>query len=51
MDSELANAHLLAAAPDLLEALERLVSDDHAVYLNPMAIDDARAALKKARGQ
>lgn len=43
----LANAHLIAAAPDLLAALERLA--------HPMADDDdlnyARAIIAKAKGQ
>jgi len=43
----LANAHLIAAAPDLLAALERLS--------HPMADDDdldyARAIIAKAKGQ
>lgn len=45
----LANAHLMAAAPDLLSALENLVAsvNDGAGG----AVDDARAAIAKARGQ
>jgi hypothetical protein len=43
----LANAHLIASAPDLLAALERLA--------HPMADDDdldyARAVIAKAKGQ
>ena len=43
----LANAHLIASAPDLLAALERLA--------HPMADDDdldyARAIIAKAKGQ
>ena len=43
---EVPNAHLIAAAPDLLEALECLLKADH---------DDvramARAAIAKARGE
>ena len=42
-----ANAHLIASAPDLLAALERLA--------HPMADDDdldyARAIIRKAKGQ
>jgi len=41
------NAHLIASAPDLLSALERLA--------HPMADDDdldyARAIIRKAKGQ
>ena len=44
---KLANAHLIAAAPDLLAALERLA--------HPMADDDdldyAREIIRKAKGQ
>ena len=44
-----ANARLIAAAPDLLEALESIIVDDswgleHNVYMK------CRAAIKKARG-
>lgn len=46
MDEPLANAHLIAAAPDLLAALERLA--------HPMADDDdldyAREVIAKAKG-
>lgn len=41
------NAHLIAAAPDLYEALKLLLS----VSTNHDHIDTARAALKKARGE
>lgn len=47
------NARLIAAAPDLLDALERLVSAardaDHG-YMD-QAIDNAESAISKARGQ
>ena len=47
MDEPLANAQLIAAAPDLLAALERLA--------HPMADDDdlsyAREVIAKAKGQ
>ena len=47
MDEPLANAHLIASAPDLLSALERLA--------HPMADDDdidyAREVIAKAKGQ
>ena len=47
MDEPLANARLIASAPDLLRALERLV--------HPMADDEdvsfARAIISKAKGQ
>ncbi len=47
------NANLIAAAPDLLEALEALVNDynDYA-YLPPNAnYDIAKQAIAKARGE
>lgn len=47
MDEPLANATLIASAPDLLSALERLA--------HPMADDDdldfAREVIRKAKGQ
>ena len=49
-----ANAHLIAAAPDLLEALEAIVATwDGPKYNHFMAdnIDLARAAIAKANGQ
>ena len=49
-----ANARLIAAAPELYEALERLVADvaDYDAWERPChAVDTARAALKKARGE
>ena len=46
-----ANAHLIAAAPDMLEALENLVT----AYLGSsdpiLQINAAVAAIKKARGE
>lgn len=53
MDKAEANARLIAAAPDLLEALERLVN-----YFGPYQhpelaakLQDASAAIKKAKGE
>lgn len=49
-----ANARLIAAAPELLEALEWLVSDlqsDGCEEHIPMSIYSARAAIAKARGE
>ena len=50
-----ANATLIAAAPELYEALERLVDDTSAGRLGGVSlahgIKAARAALKKARGE
>lgn len=55
-----ANAHLIAAAPDMFQALQECVRRIEAVHgrlmlsdsntLNP-ALDRARAALSKAKGQ
>lgn len=47
-----ANARLIAAAPDLLEALETIVAterDRHGYH--PAWTDQARAAIAKARGE
>jgi hypothetical protein len=51
-----ADAHLIAAAPDLYEALERIVKwmdaqGYNALYLDDTAIKDAHIALAKARGE
>ena len=56
-----ANAHLIAAAPDLLEALQNLVQlkewkdrngkDEHYEKSQPIAWDAARAAISKALNQ
>jgi hypothetical protein len=45
-----ANAHLIAAAPDLYEALENLLNDPGDDYIKTRHWDAARAALAKARG-
>lgn len=50
-----ANAYLIAAAPDLLEALEGM-ADEYGTAgdgwpRNNKALRDARAAISKARGQ
>ena len=45
-------AYLLAAAPDLYDALQAIVIDDHPeTRLRPDQIYGARMALKKARGE
>ena len=44
----IANAHLIAAAPELLEALEKL--NDITKY-HPQVCDIARTAIKKAKGE
>ena len=57
----LANAHLIAAAPDLLEALQNLVQlkewkerngkDEHYEKAQPIALHAARSAISKALNQ
>jgi hypothetical protein len=49
-DEATANAHLIAAAPDLYEALAE-AADPLSGYLCGPALDRARAALAKARGE
>ena len=52
-ETRLANAHLIAAAPDLLEALKALVNQ-HDVYHQPMINEiavKARTAIAKAEGK
>ena len=44
-----ANAHLIAAAPEMLEALERIAGKHYQSV--GYAREQARAAIKKARGQ
>ena len=51
MDEPLANARLIAAAPELLTALEGLVSDWERVTGRSLPDDhEAKAAIAKARG-
>ena len=52
--SMVANARLIAAAPDMLEALRMLVADfgDYPASERPcLAFDKARSAIAKATGQ
>lgn len=51
-----ANARLIAAAPELLEALQAIVKsladqDDEGIIEHAQQMIDARAAIAKARGQ
>ena len=51
-----ADAHLIAAAPDLLEALENLILDcdfwiTMGVNMNCNFVDQAKAAIAKAKGE
>jgi hypothetical protein len=55
-EEALANAHLISAAPDLLEALERaenalnwFINDEGECDIE--ALDTARAAIAKAKGE
>ena len=45
------DAHLIAAAPELLEALEALVMDESKEYIPTRLWDAARAAIAKAKGE
>ena len=46
-----ANARLIAAAPDLLDALQRLLNAENDEYLTPIGVRNlARAAIAKATG-
>jgi len=47
----LANANLIAAAPDLLDALRNLVAVQPNLMANSAEIADARAAIAKAEGR
>lgn len=47
-----ADARLIAAAPDLLGALEVIVATEHERHgYNPFWTDQARAAIAKAKGE
>jgi hypothetical protein len=47
-----ANAHLIAAAPDMYAALDRLVANlSEGDFISTTRIDEAIAALAKARGE
>jgi hypothetical protein len=53
LPEDTANAHLIAAAPELLEALEALLADQETMrepYRNEALCESARAAIAKARG-
>jgi len=54
MEGNEADYRLIASAPDLLAALEFLLADvlDYEAWQRPCkAVDDARTAIAKARGQ
>jgi len=46
-----ANARLIAAAPELLEACKRIVSEDQNGEITIGAIKDCMSAIKKAEGE
>ena len=51
-ETDMANARLIAAAPDLLEALQRLLNAENDEYLTPIGVRNlARAAIAKATGK
>ena len=50
MEAE-ANARLMSAAPDLLEALEEIVKVSYEDVMTPEHRDKAEQAIKKAKGE
>jgi hypothetical protein len=48
---EVANGHLVAAAPDLLAALEDCVNRMRVMGVDPYWLEESEAAIKKAKGQ
>ena len=46
-----ANARLIAAAPELLEAIEELLSATQHLNPCPATVEKARAAIAKAKGE
>jgi hypothetical protein len=46
-----ADAALMAAAPDMLEALKDLMKDDALTGLNPYRVEAIEAAIAKAEGK
>jgi len=47
-DEDRSNAHLISAAPDLLEACMYLLSNAEAAGWSEFSLESARAAIKKA---
>ena len=47
----IANAHLIAAAPDLLEALQMVLDYLNTGDMRPLDLRKASAAITKARGE
>jgi hypothetical protein len=51
-DESLPNARLIAAAPDLLEALEAILAEDNPTLATMNErLEAARAAIRKAKGE
>lgn len=50
-DEQEANARLIAAAPDLLEAISEIINDGGKFVMTNEAHRKARAAIAKARGE
>lgn len=50
-DEQEANARLISAAPDLLEALEDAVTEESAYMASNGWIEKARAAISRAKGE
>lgn len=50
-DQEMANARLIAAAPELLEALEKALDFEDADYMPNNWFNIARTAIDKAKGK
>lgn len=45
------DAHLIAAAPELLEALEEIIGNGRDAELDSFTVQIARAAIAKAKGE
>ncbi len=45
------NAHLIAAAPDLLYALEEILLNETKLYNDMATVIEAKAAVAKAKGE
>lgn len=50
-DVEQSNARLIAAAPELLEALQAIIRADTYIHERGVALQQARLAIAKATGQ
>lgn len=50
-EAEAANAHLIAAAPEMLDALRYMVANAEAEGWSGLMLGDARTAISKAEGR